>query len=43
MKTKCTKSATPRKIRRWERDDRIEMMTAQLNARTDSMLIRKVP
>jgi hypothetical protein len=41
MKTTCTKNAIPRKIRRWERADRIEMMTAQLKARTDSMLIRK--
>ncbi|MFT6905089.1 MAG: transposase [Oleiphilaceae bacterium] len=41
MKEECNKSPVPRKIRRWERADRIEMMTAQLKARTDSMLIRK--
>ena len=41
MKEECNKNPVPRKIRRWERADRIEMMTAQLKARTDSMLIRK--
>ena len=41
MKEECNKNPVPRKIRRWEGADRIEMMTAQLKARTDSMLIRK--
>jgi len=41
MKSKCNKSATPRKIRRWERADRIEMMTELLESKPESMLIRK--
>jgi hypothetical protein len=41
MKTKCSKSDGPRKIRRWERADRIDKMTEQLKAQPDSMLIRK--
>jgi hypothetical protein len=41
MKTKCSKSDGPRKIRRWERTDRIDKMTEQLKAKPDSMLIRK--
>jgi hypothetical protein len=41
MKTKCSKSDGPRKIRRWERADRIDKMTEQLKAEPDSMLIRK--
>jgi transposase len=41
MKTECTKSATPRKIRRWEHADRIDMMTEILESKPDSMIIRK--
>jgi len=41
MKAKCTKSDKPRKIRRWEHADRIEMMTELLESKPDSMLIRK--
>ena len=41
MKTKCTKSATPRKIRRWEHADRIDMMTELLESKPESMIIRK--
>jgi len=41
LKSKCTKGATPRKIRRWENADKIDMMTDLLASRTDSMIIRK--
>lgn len=37
----CTKGPTPRKIRRWEHADRIDMMTELLESKPDSMLIRK--
>jgi transposase len=41
MKSKCTSSPQPRKIRRSEHADRIEMMTKTLESKPDSMLIRK--
>lgn len=41
MKPMCTKGPTPRKIRRWEHADRIDMMTELLESKPDSMLIRK--
>tara|TARA_R110001599_G_C12153614_1_gene651690 strand:- start:189 stop:1229 length:1041 start_codon:yes stop_codon:yes gene_type:complete len=41
MKSKCNKSPVPRKIKRWERAERIEIMTALLESKPDSMLIRK--
>ncbi len=41
MKSRCNKNATPRRIRRWEHADRIEMMTGLLKSKPDSMLIRK--
>jgi len=41
MKAKCTKSDKPRKVRRWEHADRIEMMTELLESKPDSMVIRK--
>jgi len=41
MKTKCTRSATPRKIRRWEHAARIDMMTTLLESKPDSMITRK--
>lgn len=41
MKPKCTKNASPRKIRRWENADRIERMTHLLESKPDSMVIRQ--
>jgi len=41
MKTRCTRSATPRKIRRWEHAARIDMMTTLLESKPDSMITRK--
>ena len=41
MKSKCNKSPVPRKIKRWEQAERIEMMTALQESKPDSMLIRK--
>jgi len=41
MRDSCTKSAQTRRIRRWEREDRIERMVSILEAKPDSMLIRK--
>jgi len=41
MRTKCSKSPQSRKIRRWERADRIEMMTELLESKPESMVIRK--
>ena len=41
MKSKCSKSSQPRKIRRWEHADRIDMMKALLESKPDSMITRK--
>jgi len=41
MRSKCSKSSEPRRLRRWEHADRIEMMTKLLESKPDSMLIRK--
>lgn len=41
MKPKCTKNASPRKIRCWEQADRIERMTELLELKPDSMVIRQ--
>jgi transposase len=41
MKSKCSKSPQPRRIRRWEHADRIDMMTEILESKPDSMIIRK--
>jgi len=41
MKPKCNNSPVPRKIKRWESAERIEMMTALLESKPESMTIRK--
>jgi transposase len=41
LKSKCNKSPVPRKIKRWERADRIDMMTELLDSKPDSMITRK--
>jgi len=41
MKSKCTKGPAPRKIRRWEHADQIDMMTEFLESKPESMVIRK--
>jgi transposase len=41
LQPQCTKSATPRKITRWEHQDRIDNMDKLMKKRPDLMLIRK--
>jgi transposase len=41
LQTQCTKTATPRTIRRWEHASRIEKMTELLESKPDSMVIRQ--
>ncbi len=41
LQTQCTKTATPRTIRRWEHASRIEKMTVLLESKPDSMVIRQ--
>jgi len=41
LRSKCSKSSQPRRLRRWEHADRIEMMTKLLESKPDSMVIRK--
>jgi len=41
MKSKCSKSPQPRRLRRWEHADRIDMMTALLESKPESMITRK--
>jgi transposase len=41
LKSRCNISPVPRKIKRWERADRIEKMTELLDSMPESMTIRK--
>ena len=41
MKPNCTKSKGPRRITRWEHEDLLESMEAELKSKPDTMLIRK--
>jgi len=41
MKSKCSKSPQARRIRRWEHADRIDMITALLESKPESMITRK--
>ena len=41
MKPKCTKGKGARRLARWEHEDLLETMEAELKSRPDTMLIRK--
>ncbi len=41
LRSKCTKSSTPRKLTRWEHQDCIDNMDILMKKRPDLMLIRK--